>query len=90
MIAWVAAVVFAFITNKLFVFGSKSFKTDVLVREMASFFGCRLLTGILDIVIMYIAVDVMDMNSTLWKFLSNILVIILNYLASKLVVFKKK
>lgn len=90
MIAWVVAVVFAYISNKLFVFDSKSFKTDVLVREGASFFGCRLLTGILDVIIMYVAVDVMNMNSTLWKFASNILVIILNYVASKLVIFKKK
>ncbi|MCD8314383.1 MAG: GtrA family protein [Firmicutes bacterium] len=90
VIAWVVAVVFAYITNKLFVFDSKSFKADVLVREMASFFGCRLLTGILDVIIMYVAVDVMDMNSTLWKLVSNVLVIILNYVASKLVIFKKK
>ncbi|MCD7943922.1 MAG: GtrA family protein [Clostridia bacterium] len=90
MIAWVVAVVFAYITNKLFVFDSKSFKADVLVREVASFFGCRLLTGILDVIIMYVAVDVMDMNSTLWKLVSNVLVIILNYVASKLVIFKKK
>lgn len=90
VIAWVVAVVFAYITNKLFVFDSKSFKADVLVREVASFFGCRLLTGILDVIIMYVAVDVMDMNSTLWKLVSNVLVIILNYVASKLVIFKKK
>lgn len=90
VIAWVVAVVFAYITNKLFVFDSKSFKADVLVREVASFFGCRLITGILDVIIMYVAVDVMDMNSTLWKLVSNILVIILNYIASKLVIFKKK
>lgn len=90
VIAWVVAVVFAYITNKLFVFDSKSFKADVLVREVASFFGCRLLTGILDVIIMYVAVDVMDMNSTLWKLVSNILVIVLNYIASKLVIFKKK
>lgn len=90
VIAWVVAVIFAYITNKLFVFDSKSFKADVLIREVASFFGCRLLTGVLDVMIMYVAVDVMDMDSTLWKLVSNILVIILNYVASKLVIFKKK
>lgn len=50
----------------------------------------RILTGILDIVIMYIAVDQMRWNSTVWKMLSNIIVIVLNYVTSKIVVFRSK
>lgn len=89
VIAWVLAVVFAYVTNKLFVFDSKSWAVEVLKHELPSFFGCRLLTGILDVVIMYVAVDVMGLHALLWKLISNILVIILNYIASKLLIFKK-
>jgi putative flippase GtrA len=90
IIAWIMAVVFAFVTNKLWVFDSKSLEIRVLIREIISFFGCRLLTGILDVVIMYVTVDVMAMNSTVWKIVSNVIVIIFNYMASKLVIFKKQ
>ena len=88
--AWIIAVLFAFITNKLFVFESMSFAIKVLVYELLSFFGCRLVTGILDLVLMYIAVDCLSQNAMLWKIVSNILVIIINYVASKLVIFKKE
>lgn len=90
IVAWILAVLFAYITNKLLVFDSKSFAANVLKREIPSFFGCRLLTGILDVGIMYVVVDLMEGNSTLWKLISNVIVIILNYVASKLVIFKKK
>ena len=90
IIAWVVAVVFAFVTNKLYVFNSSSFKGNILIMEIISFFGCRLLTGILDVAIMYVAVDVFGWDSTLWKLISNVLVIILNYIASKLIIFKKR
>ncbi len=89
-IAWVLAVLFAFITNKLWVFESKSFDSETLKHEIPSFFGCRLATGILDIVIMYLSVDVAHFNPTLWKLISNVLVVIINYIASKLLIFKKK
>ncbi len=89
-IAWLVSVVFAFVTNKLFVFESTSWKLQTALYELATFFGCRILTGILDMVIMYLAVDVMGWNGTLWKILSNVLVIILNYIASKLLIFKRK
>ena len=90
IVAWFLAVLFAFITNKLFVFKSKSMVFKTLIKESTSFFACRLLTGVLDVVIMYFAVDVFLQNSTLWKIVSNIIVIILNYIVSKLFVFNKK
>ena len=89
IIAWVLAVAFAFITNKLWVFDSKGFDKKTLLHEMPTFFGARLATGVLDVVIMYLAVDVMHWNSTIWKLISNVLVIILNYVASKLIIFRK-
>ena len=90
VIAWVLAVTFAYLTNKVWVFGSTSWKWEVLKKEVVAFISCRLATGILDIVIMYICVDVMQWNALLMKIASNILVIILNYIFSKLVIFKKK
>ena len=89
-IAWVLAVIFAFITNKLWVFDSKSFDKQTLLHEVPTFFGARIATGLLDIAIMYLAVDVAHMNPTVWKLISNVLVIIINYIASKLIIFKKR
>ncbi len=86
--AWVAAVTVAFITNKLWVFESKTTEKKTLMFEIISFFGCRLATGLLDLAIMYVAVDELALNSTLMKCISNVIVIIVNYIASKLIIFK--
>ncbi len=90
IIAWILSVVFAYITNKLFVFESRSFARDVFIPEVVSFVGCRALTGVLDVAIMFVAVDLLSGNSLFWKVMSNIIVIILNFLASKILIFKKK
>ena len=89
VIAWVLAVLFAFITNKLWVFDCKSWERKVVTKEIASFFACRAATGVLDLVIMLVSVDVLHWNDFVMKIISNILVIILNYVASKLVIFRK-
>lgn len=89
IVAWILAVAFAYFTNKIWVFESKLWKWQVLKREIATFISCRLATGILDIIIMYICVDIMQWHAMLMKIISNVLVIILNYLFSKLVIFKK-
>ena len=88
VIAWLVAVIVAYITNKIWVFESRSVKFSVLVKEIVSFFCCRLLTGFLDVGIMWIGVDVLMCNSTLAKIVSNVVVIVSNYLVSKLIVFK--
>lgn len=90
IIAWFVAVVLAYATNKVWVFDSKSFAPKVLLYELATFFSCRILTGILDVAIMYVAVDIMAWNGKLFKLISNVLVIILNFIASKLIIFIKK
>lgn len=89
-LAWLFAVLFAFITNKLWVFDSKSFTPKVFLRELTMFFICRIATGLLDVAIMWFTVDKMQWNAMVWKLISNILVIVLNYVASKLVIFIKK
>lgn len=88
-IAWVVAVIFAYFTNKIYVFESKSFEASLVLREMWKFFGVRFLTGVLDVIIMFVGVDVLHGNATLCKIGSNILVIIINYVASKLVIFNR-
>lgn len=88
-VAWILAVVFAFATNKMFVFESSSWKLGVLKHELISFFGCRLLTGVMDIAIMYLMVDCLNQNAMIWKVVSNMLVIVLNYVASKVIIFRR-
>lgn len=90
IIAWTVAVIFAFVTNKLWVFESKSMDKKTVIAEFIKFMCARLATGGLDLLIMYIGVDVMHGPDVILKAASNIIVIILNYVFSKLIVFKKK
>ncbi len=88
MIAWTLAVLFAFITNKLYVFESKSMKKKTFFREFVKFTVARLATGGLDLGIMFVGVDMMRGPALIFKVISNVIVIILNYVLSRLVVFK--
>ena len=90
VIAWIISVLFAFITNKLWVFESKSFNFKLFVKELGSFTVCRVATGVLDLVIMFVGVDLLKGPAIILKIASNIIVIILNYVMSKIFVFKKK
>lgn len=87
IIAWVLSVLFAFITNKIWVFESKE-RGAALLREAVSFFGCRAATGVLDVAIMFLCVDLFFLPATPCKIASNVLVIILNFIFSKLLIFK--
>lgn len=87
--AWFLAVYFAFFTNKLFVFESKNMIAIVFLYEMFMFFLCRVLTGVLEVLIMYFAVDRMHWHATLWKLVTNFIVIVLNFIASKFIIFIK-
>lgn len=88
-IAWVAAVAFAYITNKIFVFESKSFKPKDLIKEISSFVAARILTLILTNIFLIFA-EYISMNMMFAKALISVAVIILNYIFSKLFIFKKK
>lgn len=90
VVAWFVAVIFAFVTNKIWVFDSKSMEAKVLIYELCSFFICRIATGVVDMVVMYVAVDMMHSNEMFWKLAANVIVILLNFVASKLIIFKKK
>lgn len=90
IIAWVIAVAFAYVTNKIWVFESKSLEPKVLFAEIWKFVTCRLATGALDLAIMYIGVDLIHGPSMILKIVSNVIVILLNYVASKIIIFKKE
>ncbi len=88
IIAWIVAVLFAFITNKVYVFEKKS--KNNLLKECFSFYWYRLLSFIiLDMGTMFIMVSLLSINETISKIVANILVIVFNYLVSKLIIFKK-
>lgn len=89
IIAWIAGVIFAFITNKFFVFESKSTNFLLILKESFSFITSRLLTLGLEEGIIYIFITLLSFNSTIIKLIAQILVIIFNYILSKVVVFKK-
>ena len=90
VIAWVMAVLVAFLTNKPFVFRSHDWSPKVLLPEAGSFLSCRIGTGVLELALMYLTVDLMHLPGMLMKLLVNVLVVILNYVGSKLLVFRKK
>jgi Predicted membrane protein len=90
VMAWVLAFVFAFICNKIWVFESRSWERNVAVKEFTGFFGSRLGTGILDSVMMFLLVGVMSMAGFPAKVIVNIIVTILNYIASKFFIFKQR
>lgn len=88
MIAWVAAVIFAYLTNKPFVFRSHDWSGKTLIPELIRFAGCRLASGIAETGILLVCVDLLGWNGNLWKILTGILVVVLNYAASKFFVFR--
>lgn len=90
IISWILSVTFAYVTNKLWVFESINTERKRILKEILSFYGCRLTTGIMDLGLMIIFVDILHCNDMLIKILSNILVIILNYVASKVYIFNDK
>lgn len=89
-LAWILSVAFAFLTNKIWVFESKSFAPRVLTHEIITFVGARVLSLGVDMGGMALLVDVLHANAMFSKIAVNVLVIIINYLLSKCVVFKKK
>lgn len=88
-IAWFISVLFAFITNKLFVFESKGNGIKKSVIECLYFFGCRILSLFFDMGFMFLLINIFGWNEVLSKVISNVFVIIINYFFSKLIIFKK-
>ena len=85
ILAWFFSVLFAYVTNRIWVFESKS---PNILKEMSLFFGGRIFSGVVDTALMYLFIDVMTIGDTISKIVVQIIVIILNYVFSKLIVFK--
>ena len=88
-IAWVIAVAFAYLTNKPFVFRSNDWSMKTVIPELTKFVGCRVGSGVVETAILFVSVDLLGWNGNIWKLVTSVLVVILNYIASKLIVFKK-
>ena len=89
-IAWIVAVLFAYITNKIYVFNSKTTKIKELTKEIISFFSARIVTLVLETAFLWVVIDKLGFNEILMKIISNIIVIILNFIFSKIFIFKSK
>ncbi len=84
---WLAGVIFAYFTNRRFVFHSKN---PEILEEALKFTGSRVATLLLDMVIMWLMVTVLGINDWISTLVSTVLVVVLNYVFSKLLVFRKK
>ena len=90
VISWICAVTFAYVTNRIWVFDSKVKGKKGILAEMVSFYGGRLFTLFVEMVMMELGYSVIGINYWVTKIVANVVVLILNYVISKLFVFKKK
>jgi putative flippase GtrA len=88
-ISWVCAVTFAYVTNKFWVFDSKSTEKKTLLREILQWYGARLVSYFLELGFLILTVDILGYNLLLMKIIGQIFVMIINYAFSKFVIFKK-
>lgn len=89
VIAQFLSILFAYITNRIWVFESKTHGLKGITFEILRFFGCRLFSAFLDFGCMLVGVDYLHINDKVMKLLSNVVVIIVNYVFSKVFIFKK-
>ena len=87
IISWVFAVIFAYITNRVFVFKSKN---KNILEELSKFVGSRIASLLMDMLIMFIIVSLLSLSDVIGKIASQIVVTVANYILSKLLVFKEK
>lgn len=88
-IAQILSILFAYVTNRIWVFESKAKGFSAVFWEMVRFFGCRAASFVLDLLCMRIGVGGLHINDMVMKLLSNVIVVIVNYVFSKLIVFRK-
>lgn len=86
ILSWICGFLFAYFTNRKYVFNSNNKKN----KEFLLFFISRISTLLLDMLIMYIFVTKLNLNNIIFKLISQVLVIIINYILSKIIVFKKQ
>lgn len=86
IISWIISVAFAYVTNRVLVFNSKN---KNILKEITSFVGARIITLLLDMLGMFLLVSIIGFNDKICKILVQVIVIIANYILSKIIVFKK-
>lgn len=87
-VAFILSIIFAFITNKIYVFNSKTLEIRNLIREGITFLCSRLATFVIDTALMILLIGILSINDFIAKCMVNIVVIIVNYILSKFIVFK--
>lgn len=103
IVSWLITVIFAYFTNKLWVFESKSWKASIVIKELIGFFGARIFSLVVEEAGLWLMIDICHMNNISWdiigfnlngnmiaKIIMQVVVVILNYVFSKLVIFKHK
>ena len=88
-IAWIISVVFAYITNKFFVFNSSYINKDVIIEEFIKFMNCRLISGLSEVVLLFLFVDLLLMNDIVAKLIIGVLVALINFIFSKYLYLKE-
>ena len=89
VISWAAAVAFAFVVNKLFVFEDRDNSPRALLRQIGQFVSVRIASGVLETVLLWLLVDVILISENIAKIPVAVLTVIINYIASKLLIFRK-
>ncbi|RKD32185.1 GtrA family protein [Lacrimispora algidixylanolytica] len=87
--AWVVSVLFAYVVNKIFVFQSYNMHLGYLIKEVISFTACRVVSGVMELVLMVIMVSWLNMGEYVSKVLVSVVVVVANYVFSKLFIFRK-
>lgn len=103
IVSWIITVVFAYFTNKLWVFESKSWEASIVIKELVGFFGARVFSLVVEEAGLWLMIDLCNMGTLSWEILSfnltgnmiakiimQVIVVIMNYVFSKLVIFKHK
>lgn len=90
VVAWIGAVLFAFVTNKAFVFKSKIWKAHVALPEFWKFICARLFSLIVEMIFMFIFVSVLNIGDMISKIIVQVIVVVMNYFFSKFIIFKNK
>ena len=84
--AWILSVFFAYFTNRAWVFESEN---KNIIKEISMFYSARLFTGVIDTLLMIVFIDVLSLENTFSKLVTAVVIITLNYLFSKVIIFKK-
>ena len=89
VIAWIFAVVFAYLTNKPFVFWRHDWSAKTVIPEFGKFVGGRVASGLMETAIIFLTVDLLHWDGNIMKLVTSVLVVILNYITSKFIAFRK-